>query len=193
MRTERTADLGELERRLQLADGAIKGLNPELRRNATPPEPYEVKVPRGMVEQVAAAISQLPQRVMTADVGAERQRRQHDPPRPSRRDAVAGRLPLRHHRGRSGGAQRIAERRSDPPGTDAARSRRRQIERQRSSGGRAATASAASGGATTHRVRQGDNLWLIAQRYGTTVERIKRDNGLRGNLLKVGQKLVIGG
>ena len=62
-----------------------------------------------------------------------------------------------------------------------------------SSSGRATAASAPSGGATTHRVRQGDNLWLIAQRYGTTVERIKRDNGLNGNLLKVGQKLVIGG
>ena len=68
VRTERTADLGELERRLQLADGTIKGLNAELRRNATPPEPYEVKVPRGMTEQVAAAIVELPQRVMTADV-----------------------------------------------------------------------------------------------------------------------------
>jgi LysM repeat protein len=40
-------------------------------------------------------------------------------------------------------------------------------------------------------VREGDTLWLIAQRYGTTVERIKNDNGLRGNLLVVGQKLTI--
>jgi LysM repeat protein len=57
----------------------------------------------------------------------------------------------------------------------------------------AGNGSAASGGegTRTHRVRRGDNLWLIAQRYGTTVDRIKRDNGLRGNLLQVGQKLVI--
>ena len=59
------------------------------------------------------------------------------------------------------------------------------------SSGTTRTASTSGGGTHTHRVRQGDNLWLIAQRYGTTVERIKSDNGLRGNLLTVGQKLVI--
>ena len=67
--------------------------------------------------------------------------------------------------------------------------------RVRSGGGSSAssttTTASATGGSRTHRVRRGDNLWLIAQRYGTTVERIKRDNGLRGNLLKVGQSLVI--
>ena len=97
VRTERTADLGELERRLQLPDGTIKGLNAELRRNATPPEPYEVKVPRGMTEQVAAAIVAAAAAGDDRRRGAERQR-QHDPPRPPRRDAVAGRFPLRHHR-----------------------------------------------------------------------------------------------
>jgi LysM repeat protein len=59
---------------------------------------------------------------------------------------------------------------------------------------RASTASRTSTGSsatTTHRVRRGDNLWVIAQRYGTTVDQIKRDNGLRSNLLQVGQKLVI--
>jgi membrane-bound lytic murein transglycosylase D len=42
-----------------------------------------------------------------------------------------------------------------------------------------------------YRVQRGDSLWRLAQRYGTTVERIKRDNGLRGNTLQPGQKLTI--
>lgn len=40
-------------------------------------------------------------------------------------------------------------------------------------------------------VRAGDTLWLLGQRYGTTVEEIKRQNGLSGDLLNIGQVLCI--
>lgn len=40
-------------------------------------------------------------------------------------------------------------------------------------------------------VRSGDTLWLIARRYGTTVDAIKRLNGLSGDLLNIGQVLRI--
>ena len=40
-------------------------------------------------------------------------------------------------------------------------------------------------------VRSGDSLWLIAQKYGTTVDAIKRLNGLTSDLLYVGQVLKI--
>jgi membrane-bound lytic murein transglycosylase D len=40
-------------------------------------------------------------------------------------------------------------------------------------------------------VRRGDSLWKLASRYGTTVDRIKRDNGLRDDRLYVGQRLRI--
>lgn len=40
-------------------------------------------------------------------------------------------------------------------------------------------------------VRSGDTLWLLAQRYGTTVDAIKRLNGLTGNNLSIGQILKI--
>lgn len=42
-------------------------------------------------------------------------------------------------------------------------------------------------------VRAGDSLWLIAQKYGTTVDAIKRLNGLSGDLLSIGQVLRIPG
>jgi membrane-bound lytic murein transglycosylase D len=45
----------------------------------------------------------------------------------------------------------------------------------------------------TYSVRRGDNLWSIANRYGTTVERIKRDNNLHGSTLQPGQRLVLRG
>lgn len=40
-------------------------------------------------------------------------------------------------------------------------------------------------------VRSGDTLWLLSQRYGTTVDAIKSLNGLTGNLLNIGQVLLI--
>lgn len=40
-------------------------------------------------------------------------------------------------------------------------------------------------------VRSGDTLWLLAQRYVTTVDEIKRLNGLNSNLLTIGQVLRI--
>ena len=42
-------------------------------------------------------------------------------------------------------------------------------------------------------VRSGDTLWLLAQRYGTTVNAIKSLNGLNSNILNIGQVLLIPG
>ncbi|MBD5460859.1 MAG: LysM peptidoglycan-binding domain-containing protein [Lachnospiraceae bacterium] len=40
-------------------------------------------------------------------------------------------------------------------------------------------------------VRSGDTLWLLARRYGTTVDEIKRINGLTSDILNIGQILKI--
>lgn len=42
-----------------------------------------------------------------------------------------------------------------------------------------------------HRIRQGDTLSGIADRYNTSINTIKRINRLRGNLLRAGQSLMI--
>ncbi len=42
-----------------------------------------------------------------------------------------------------------------------------------------------------HVVKAGETLYSIAVRYGTTVEAIKRANGLRSNIIYVGQRLII--
>lgn len=42
-----------------------------------------------------------------------------------------------------------------------------------------------------HRVRRGDNLYEIARHYHLTVEAIKTANNLRGNLLHIGQNLML--
>lgn len=40
-------------------------------------------------------------------------------------------------------------------------------------------------------VRAGDSLWLIAQKYNTTVNAIKLQNGLTNDMLSIGQVLII--
>ncbi len=43
----------------------------------------------------------------------------------------------------------------------------------------------------TYIVQRGDTLSLIAQAFGTTVGRLKELNNLRGDMLQIGQKLVV--
>jgi hypothetical protein len=45
--------------------------------------------------------------------------------------------------------------------------------------------------AKTYRVRGGDSLWEIARRHRTSVDRLKRANGIRSSRLKPGQVLEI--
>ncbi len=42
-----------------------------------------------------------------------------------------------------------------------------------------------------HMVVQGDSLWVLARRYGTTVHEIQAANGMEGDLIRVGQRLKI--
>lgn len=53
-------------------------------------------------------------------------------------------------------------------------------------------AAASTGGSYfEYTVRPGDTLWLLAQKYGTTVSAIKNLNGLRSDILNIGQVLKI--
>ena len=44
---------------------------------------------------------------------------------------------------------------------------------------------------TTYTVVAGDSLWAIANRYGTTVDALRAANGISGDLILVGQVLII--
>jgi cell wall-associated NlpC family hydrolase len=58
-------------------------------------------------------------------------------------------------------------------------------------GVRPAPAAGGTVAAATYKVRKGDNLNAIARRNGLTVKELKRLNGLKGDALKPGQKLLL--
>jgi N-acetylmuramoyl-L-alanine amidase len=45
----------------------------------------------------------------------------------------------------------------------------------------------------SHTVRDGESLWLIALKYRVTIAELRRANGLRSDVLQVGQRLTIPG
>ena len=47
------------------------------------------------------------------------------------------------------------------------------------------------GNAVRYKVRSGDVLGSIAKRYHVTVEQLRQWNGIRGNMIKAGQTLLI--
>jgi membrane-bound lytic murein transglycosylase D len=57
----------------------------------------------------------------------------------------------------------------------------------------AKSSSSSSKSTITHTVRSGENLSIIASKYGTSVNSIMRKNNLQSTRLKIGQKLVIQG
>ncbi len=54
-----------------------------------------------------------------------------------------------------------------------------------------ATATAGKGNATYHKIRNGETLSTIAQRYGVTVNQLKSWNGLRNSKISAGKQLKI--
>lgn len=45
--------------------------------------------------------------------------------------------------------------------------------------------------AATHTVKSGETLWRVAHNHGTDVETLRRINGLKGNTVKVGQRIKL--
>lgn len=177
----RPAKLEALDRALALPAGTLARLNPELRRNATPAAVYPLKVPAGAGPQVLASLPNLPRYdpAPTFTSVTHRVRSGETLSGIAARYGTSVRAIMAANRLRSANRISLGQRLVVP-------------SRGGSSSAATAPAASASGGREIHhRVRPGDSLWRIATRYGTTIDRIRRDNGLGGSFLRPGQLLTI--
>src|SRR5690606_32557764 len=50
---------------------------------------------------------------------------------------------------------------------------------------------ASSSGYKYHTIKQGDTLWSLAQKYGTTVEKLRDWNNLHNRSITIGMKIIV--
>jgi membrane-bound lytic murein transglycosylase D len=172
--------LKDLDRALGLQEKTIAGLNPELRRDTTPEETYGLKLPPPAAPSFDVKLAELPPYAPPPEESYAIHR--------VRRGETLSAIASRH-----GTSVTAIVRANHLRSRHRIRVGQRLKIRQRGGSTRAAAVAATGGQAASlkYTVGRGDSLWKLASRYGTTVDRIKRDNGLRGDRLAIGQKLTI--
>lgn len=166
----------------------IRELNPALLRGMTPPrESFMVRIPLGTGADFSAALAALPKEDLVAYT-RDRARKGETVAALARRAGVSAKQLAWYNpklsANRSGHVP-VGEVVIFPKPAVAAAARDvpdPSVERYGS-----------SGRTTTHVVRQGESLGLIAKRYRTTVASIMRLNGLRKSVIYPGQVLVVKG
>jgi membrane-bound lytic murein transglycosylase D len=172
--------LRDIAKEIQVDVKVLKELNAELRYALLPPESYQLKVPEGKARLFLSKIDKI--------------KTSYSPP-----------TMYVFHRVRKGETlSGIAEKyktsvRAISSANNINRAHRifagKVLKIPGRSTGAHMTASAASqiapGQAVTYHVRRGDNLWNIANKFGTTTKTIMAENNLSGTNLSIGQTLQI--
>ena len=174
--------LKTIAERLDVDYGALKSLNPELRRYVTPKESYVLKVPEGKGPVLLAQLGDMP--VYHAPVSTYVVHRVHSGDTLSSlamryRTSVQAIMAMNNLR--RSGYLKVGWRLKIPTS--------RGIPAQEEEPG--VKASKSEGGVSRYVVRKGDSLWMIANRFGTTTKAIKSLNNMQSNDLQVGQALMI--
>lgn len=172
---EKQVRLKDVARELGVSSQALDRLNPELRRQVTPPNSYSLKVPPGAGETLIARLGSIPT---------------YSPPK--RKYA--------YHRVRKGETLSLIAMKYRTSINSIVRAnniRRKHLIRVgqrlkiplRGSVRSGQSYSLSTNG--KYRVRKGDSLWLIAKRFGTSAKRLQQINNLQSARLSVGQMLRV--
>ena len=183
MNIEKQVHLKDVADILDIDPKVLFDLNPELRYKILPSESYELRLPAGASELLAASIDKI---------------QEHKPPQQS----------LAYHRVRRGEtlstiaakykisvksivtANRINKKNYIVPGQvlkipGVSTTESYTAARKTTQGTRKIP--------TSHKVKPGDSLWIIANRYGTTTKKLQELNHLKSTYLSIGQVLLLPG
>lgn len=180
VRVDRSVKLDRLDAALGLEAGELAALNPELRRQATPKRPYDLRVPAGSEETLLAQLGSVPEwtppvpqyathRVRSGETLAQIAGRYG-----TSVSALVSANGLRSaHRLRVGQRLRVPVRGAAGATIPASRT-------------------ASSGEASRYEVQRGDTLGRIADAHGVSLQALMRANGLGARAtIHPGQWLVI--
>ncbi len=173
----------------------LKRLNPELRRGCTPGDSnnYALRVPTGSAKSFQTRFAQLPpeKRLKWASHSVRRGEtlstiaRRYD-------SSVAGIMAA--NKLRSANRIGVGWKLLIPRGDSARSLSSATLAANAPSGGSRKSTSARKSKTSAYRVRSGDTLASIAERHGTSVNAITRQNGIRNaNRIRPGQRLTITG
>jgi len=177
----RQVHLKDVAKKIGISEKFLKKFNPELRYNILPNSNYSLRVPLGKGDMLLAKINEIP-------ISSKRSRAfVYHRIRPGESLSVIARRYRTSVKSiiRANNIRRsnfiIAGKKLKIPlrGTIITRSKKiikKNYEQ-----------------ASTHVVRRGDSLWIIAKRYGTTTRKIQKLNNLYTTTLQIGQTLDIPG
>jgi len=179
---EKQVRLDAITKELGISEGLLSDLNPELRLMVTPPTPYSLRIPPVMSRVLLASLDSIPEwsRVRSG--------------LPKRHTKSSSELSYAYHRVSKGETLSTIAKRYET--TVAAISKANNIgDRQLIKTGQRLKIPLSGGkvyaskSVETYTVKNGDTLWLIAQRFNTDVETLKRANNLKSSNIVVGQTI----
>lgn len=192
---DRQVYLSRIARSIGVSNEMMRELNPSLKHNATPPRPYDIRIPKGKGRVLLAKLGDIPSwRPPPPPVRRAKSYQTHRVKKGQTLSAIARRYgtsvrAIKAANGlKSSRYLKVGWKLKIPTRAKYA-SAKRTVTRSSST----TTRKRQTRKHTMHRyvVRKGDSLWKIANRFKTTTRSIKSANRLAGTRLSIGQVLVI--
>ena len=178
--------LKDIAKTIGVPQTTLKTLNPELRHNLLPPTQYNLRVPPGVAKTLLAKLDRIKisapprrsftlHRIRSGETLSTIARRYHV----SMRSIMRANRISKNHLIIAGKRLKIPQKGARiTPATQTGKKLKTRPPSPRQ---------------TSHVVKSGDSLWIIARRYGTTVKEIQELNHISGTKLSIGQSLIIPG
>ncbi len=171
--------LSEIAKAINVDTETLVSLNPELRHEVLPPEPYTIKIPSDHADRFIAKIDTIKTTYRQSPRYTYYRIRKGDT-----LSGIAGKFKTSVNA--IARCNKISKKSCIVIG-NVLKIPGSQYTASTKTGSRARKKSKR----ITYTVRSGDNLWLIAKKFSTTTKRIKALNKLSGTRLSIGQRLTI--